>query len=87
MLKSPPLSGQGFGCTDTAPPENSSNYELSRILDMLQLAEELGIKKQVWDLLDSQIKMDYNYAKWSYVVRCWGRMTPTDLAARVQSPV
>jgi hypothetical protein len=79
MLKTPPQPGQSFGCTDTVPPENCSSYELSRVLDLMQLAEELGIKDVIWGSLAYNVKFDFNFAKWAYQERVWGRCCPTDL--------
>jgi len=65
-------AGEGFGCTDTSPPENNSPYKLSRILDMLDVAEEIGGKEfsvVVFNLLPTSTKLEFNYSCWSYEPR------------------
>lgn len=63
--------GDKMGCTDTARPEVHSNADLSRIHDVLSMIERVHGEPAalaVWDSLPSKTKMEYNYARWTYVV-------------------
>lgn len=60
-------AGERHGCKDTSPPETCSPYQLSRVLDALDLFDDAQLPKQaMWDSLPYGLRMDFNYAKWSY---------------------
>ena len=61
--------GQPMGCTDSAPPEEYSNYELSRAVDILNTSNTLGrgIRQKVWDAFPKDLRMEINWAKWTYL--------------------
>lgn len=61
--------GQKFGSSDQDPPEKHTEHELSRVADLLSAAEKVGgedLQKKVFALLPSSLKLEFNYAKWSY---------------------
>ena len=63
------LLGKQFGCHDQAPPELNTPEQLSKIHDLLQVAETVGgkiLKKQVFNLLDNATKLEFNYSNWRY---------------------
>lgn len=59
--------GDRFGCTDTAPPSDSNDYELSRILDVLDKAPDPDKKQEYFRSLPDPVKLEFNYSRWSYV--------------------
>ena len=65
----PPYEGKGMGCWDQGPPIDFTPYELSRVYDMLFIAEvELGeeVQRRIWMALPNELKLEFNYSNWSY---------------------
>jgi hypothetical protein len=60
-------AGEPHGCYDQPPPEDATEYQLSRVLDLLDAAKQVGIDPDVFRLLPERIKLEFNYSKWSYV--------------------
>ncbi len=61
--------GEAMGCTDQSAPETYTNYQLSRVVDGLDAFEEVGLKLDVWRILPVTLRMEINYAKWTYTNR------------------
>lgn len=57
------------GCTDAAPPEIYTAYQLSRLSDALSSAGKvsLNVRDKLWKGLPRQLRMEHNYSKWDYV--------------------
>lgn len=65
-----PQAGHKFGCNDTSAPVSCTPYQLSRVYDILRLAEAAfgtDVKKTVWASFDTKVKVDFNYSSWAYV--------------------
>ena len=67
---STPVHGEQHGCTDQGKPETCSEYQLSRIYDMLFAAQEAGLEKnqiqQIFSSLPEAMKLEWNYSNWKY---------------------
>lgn len=71
---SKPFEGKSYGITDGPSPKECSEYQLSRIVDMLYAAQESNLKgpegqpllNAVFGCLSAQIKKEFNYSKWKY---------------------
>lgn len=62
-----PTPGRQYGTTDQGPPEDYTEYQLSRIADILYAAQEAKLDpKKFWKILPDNMKMEWNYAKWKY---------------------
>ncbi len=67
-----PKHGEMMGSPIASDPQYSTHEQLSRTLDMLEMATEvvgLGLRNSVWQVLPAGIKMDYNYSRWMYIQR------------------
>ena len=64
---SKPVEGQRYGCYDMMPPQAYTAYQLSRLLDALNSAEEAGLDKQkVFMMAPDSMKSEFNYSCWEY---------------------
>jgi len=67
---STPVHGEQHGCHDQAKSPTYSEYQLSRIYDMLFAAQEAGLLKEVvqkiFAILPEDMKLDWNYSNWKY---------------------
>ena len=62
--------GEQLGFATANKPENTTEYCLSRMQDMLDLAVLLNIKKNlIFKLFPSGWKLDFNYSTWTYQER------------------
>lgn len=58
-----------MGCTDQGPPLDYSEAQLSRVYDILYMAERnFGpeISMKIWWSLPKDLRAEWNYANWSY---------------------
>ena len=65
-----PEVGKKYGCSDQGPPQNTTQWALSRVADMLYAAFQLGgheLMQKVFMTLDDSVKLEFNYARWTYV--------------------
>ena len=61
------MDGTPMGCTDTSPPEKYTSEQLSRIADALDALKMFpDERKELWASLPFQLKMEFNYARWTY---------------------
>lgn len=58
--------GAPMGCNDQGEPETYNNYQLSRVVDALDAFEGVSLKHAVWITLPVTLRMEINYAKWTY---------------------
>jgi hypothetical protein len=63
--------GQQCGCTDQAPSEVYTDYQLSRLADIFKLALEIdkNFALQMWEFFPTSIKLEFNYSNWKYQER------------------
>ena len=60
-------------CTDTAPPEDYTPEQLSRVKDALELSKHIDTYcntetfKAFWGALPERLRFEYKWAKWDYV--------------------
>lgn len=65
---SKPQEGKSYGTSDGGAPEGYTAAQLSRLADALYAAQQAGISPaKVWALAPEKMRMEWNYAKWSYV--------------------
>jgi hypothetical protein len=60
--------GDQCGCHDQGPPETYADEQLSRVHDILKLADEIGdrTKISIWTALPTKLKLEFNYSNWRY---------------------
>jgi len=65
-----PYHGEQFGCFDQGKPINHTEYELSRVYDMLYAAELTNLSsdniKKIFSILPESLRLEYNYSNWKY---------------------
>jgi hypothetical protein len=70
MILETPVHGEQHGCHDQAQPTDNSEYQLSRIYDMLFAAQEAGLLKdqiqKIFSSLPETMKLEFNYSNWRY---------------------
>lgn len=64
-----PKAGEKFGCTDGYEESPGKSYQLSRILDLLRLAQEIGLKQEVWLAIPKHVRFELNWCHWTYQPR------------------
>jgi hypothetical protein len=63
------VNGQKMGCSD-GPLAVRDNHYLSRVVDILFYAEEIGYKDEIWKTImmkDPNINSDLTWSSWTYV--------------------
>ena len=60
--------GAQCGCYDQGPPVTYADEQLSRLSDILELADEIGdrTKIAIWVALPRDLKLEFNYSNWRY---------------------
>jgi hypothetical protein len=67
-------AGESHGITDGAAPQNATPYQLSRVLDVIDEFEQLGLDVATWwKTIPESIRFDFNWSKWQYETRVPGR--------------
>ena len=61
-----PAVGEYFGASDSGKPETHTEAELSRVYDILLLAEKINLKQEVWEALPRSLRSEFNYSHWKY---------------------
>ena len=66
-----PVENKYYGCCDGDTPEWYSEYELSRVYDILYstcLLEDIICDVQsVWNNFPDTLRAEFNYCKWKYL--------------------
>ena len=64
------VHGEQHGCHDQGHPTENSEYQLSRIYDMLFAAQEAGLSEdqiqKIFSTLPDSTKLEFNYSNWRY---------------------
>lgn len=61
-----PIPGEAYGITDGGPPTDYTEEQLSHVTDMLYSASLVGLENVVFRALPYNLKMDWNWSKWTY---------------------
>jgi len=65
-----PAHGSQQGCSDQGHPIDNTEYQLSRIYDMLYSAQEAGLSgneiQKIFSTLPGSTKLEFNYSNWRY---------------------
>jgi len=64
-----PKAGKQFGIADGPEALPGVAYHLSRILDLLRSAQEVGLKREVWLAIPEQVRFEFNWCRWTYQPR------------------
>jgi hypothetical protein len=64
-----PKAGDQFGTTDGVKASRTTAYHLSRVLDIIGLAKEIGHDQEIWHSLPEVLRFKFNWGSWSYQPR------------------